>query len=60
MASVSVFLTWFKYQLQVIDSWQLKKRLRHRHLRKRELEKLLRQVFGFSKNRAVYWARFVP
>ena len=51
MPLISVFLTWFKCKRQLVESWELKERFRHRHLRKREFEKLLRQVFGFSKEK---------
>lgn len=53
-----MFLTYFNTTRQVIVLFL--QRFRYRHLRKRETEKLLRQVFGFSKNRSVYWARFIP
>jgi len=59
MPLISVFLTWFKCKRQLVESWELKERFRHRHLRKREFEKLLRQVFGFSKEKAVHWAKFI-
>lgn len=59
MPLISVFLTWLKYKIQLVESWQLSQRFRHRHLRKREFEKLLRQVFGFSKEKAVRWAKYI-
>lgn len=59
MPFVSVFLTWIKTRLQLIESWQLHQRFRHRHLRKREFEKFLRQVCGFSKSRAVIWSKYI-
>jgi len=59
MPLISVFLTWLKYKIQLVESWQLRQRFRHRHLRKREFEKLLRQVFGLSKEKAVRWAKYI-
>jgi len=59
MSWIPLFLTWFKCKRQLIESWQLHTRFRHKHLRKREFEKLLRQVFGFSKEKAVHWAKFI-
>ena len=60
MGSLGILLDWLKYRLQLIEMDSLVDRLRHRHLRKRYVEKLLRQKFRFSKYRAVYWARFIP
>lgn len=59
MSWIHIFLTWFRSSLQAVDSWQLTSRFRHRHLRKREFEKFLRQVFGFSKEKAVHWAKYI-
>jgi len=59
MPLISVFLTWLKYKIQLVESLQLSQRFRHRHLRKREFDKLLRQVFGFSKEKAVRWAKYI-
>lgn len=52
-------ITWLKYCFYVVESWQLTSRFRHRHLRKREFEKFLRQVFGFSKEKAVKYAKYI-
>lgn len=34
-------------------------RFRHRHLRKREFEHFLRYVCGFSREKAVRWAKYI-
>lgn len=34
-------------------------RFRYRHLRKREFEHLLRYVFGFSREKAVRWVKYI-
>ena len=52
-----MFLTYLNTTRQVIVLFA--QRFRYRHLRKREFEHLLRDVFGFSKTKAVKWARFI-
>jgi hypothetical protein len=52
-----MFLHYMRFYLYAIVSFV--KRFRHRHLRKREFEHLLRYVFRFSKTRAIYWSRWI-
>lgn len=52
-----MFLTYFNITRQVIVTYAI--RFRYRHLRKREFERLLRDVFGFSREKAIRWAKYI-
>lgn len=52
-----MFLTYFNTTRQVIVLFA--HRFRYRHLRKREFEHLLRDVFGFSREKSVKWAKYI-
>lgn len=52
-----MFLTYFNTTRQVIVTFA--QRFRLKHLRKREFERLLRDVFGFSREKAVRWSKYI-
>lgn len=59
MPLISVFLNYIRKLRQHIVKPQLISRFRHRHLRKREFEKFLRNEFGLSRKKSVKWAKYV-
>ena len=54
-----LFLDYVKNLSQHIVKAQLISRFRHRHLRKREFEKFLRNAFRLSRKKSVKWAKYV-
>lgn len=59
MPLIHVFLTYMRNLLHHIVKAQLIPWFMHRHLRKREFEKFLRNAFGLSRKNSVKWAKYV-